>query len=156
MKKGKMYFANTPWGDLYLDEEFLSYGTLPMVFSLLDCSNRHYLAVCVSFRRDYEWLLITIESEDLINLIKDRVTLYQLLTKDDNEKASCMWRESSKIPEYSSLVKFQETDLPEDMYLELCVGDYEDYINKLESEKKSVHNGAFCKMSGHCKSTCLV
>jgi hypothetical protein len=134
-KKKDPYFTNTPWGNLYHDEEFLSHGNLPMVFSLTDTSKQHYLAVCVNFRKDYEWLLMSVEARELIDLITDEVTLSNLLVKEGNQKVHCIWREDAEHPEYTGMAQFPDALLPSDnVNLELLFGEYRHYLHRLESE----------------------
>jgi len=134
-KHKEPYFTNIPWGKLYRDEEFLSYGTLPMVFSLTDGSKQHYLAVCVNFRKDYEWLLVAVEARELIDLITDGVTLSNLLMKEGNQKVYCIWCEDAESLEYNGMVQFPNSLLPsENVNLELLFGEYRHYLRQLESE----------------------
>ncbi|MDX9825599.1 MAG: hypothetical protein RBU26_11735, partial [Sphaerochaeta sp.] len=108
MEHSGEYFKNSPWGNLSLDRTFLSYNTLPLVFSLLDTMGNHYLSICVSWHPDYEWLVIQTTAAELISLINDSTEFYE-----------CEQFPMGILPQ-------------KDVYLELDQDDFREYVLRLQ------------------------
>ncbi len=117
MEHSGEYFKNSPWGNLSLDRTFLSYNTLPLVFSLLDAAGNHYLSICVSWHPDYEWLVIQATVAELISLINDSTEFYEC-------------------------EQFPIEILPQkDVYLELDQDDFREYVLRLQQEQQTADIG---------------
>lgn len=136
MEHSREYFKNSPWGNLSLDRTFLSYNTLPLVFSLRDTMGNHYLCACVSWHPDYEWLVVEATTADLISLINDSTTLSTLLTAKGTRKMYCKWPEQSDSSEFYECEQFPIEILPQkDVYLELNQDDFKEYVLRLQQEQ---------------------
>lgn len=137
MEHSGEYFKYSPWGSLSLDRTFLSYNTLPLVFSLLDIAGNHYISICVSWHPDYEWLVIEVTAAELISLINDSITVSTLLTAKGRKKVYCKWPEQSDSIEYYEYEQFPLEILPQkDVYLELGQDDYREYVLQLQQEQQ--------------------
>lgn len=137
MEHSGEYFANSPWGSLSLDRKFLSYNTLPLVFSLLDTAGNHYVSICVSWHPDYEWLVVDATASELISLISDSITVSNLLTAKGKKKIYGKWPEHADSIEYYEYEQFPVDILPqENAYLELNQEEYSDYVAQLLNEQK--------------------
>ena len=142
MEHSGEYFKNSPWGNLSLDRTFLSYNTLPLVFSLLDTMGNHYLCTCVSWHPDYEWLVIQATVAELISLINDSITLSTLLTTMGTRKMYCKWPEHSDSSEFYECEQFPIEILPQkDVYLELDQDDFREYVLRLQQEQQTADIG---------------
>ena len=96
---------------------FLSYNTLPLVFSLLDAAGNHYVSICVSWHLDYEWLVIQATAAELISLINDSTEFYEC-------------------------EQFPIEILPQkDVYLELDQDDFREYVLRLQQEQQTADIG---------------
>ncbi len=138
MEQSRKYFTNSPWGNLFFDQAFLSYNTLPLVFSLRDAERNHYLSICISWHHDYEWLLMDVTASELLALMHDSLSIFALLTKTGKKKVHCKWPEHAESAEYNVYLEFPPELLPqEDVYLQLNLDLYKEYVFQLQDESKN-------------------
>lgn len=140
MKSRKVYFENVPnIGDLKIDEVFFDFEYVPILFSCIDNNNNLYLCVCAEIRKTQQWVISPISSKLLIEMLQDKITIFQAFELSYNSKIFAEYSKDSGIT-YKS-IEFQGLDLlllPEkDEYLE-DEESFVEYINSLNDNYQTI------------------
>lgn len=78
-----LYFNTLHLGRLYMNKIYFSYESEPILFLLLDNSNRLYFCNCFEIRDRYEWLISRITNSQLLKLVQKEITIRDLILSSD-------------------------------------------------------------------------
>lgn len=114
-----------------LDKILFEFEFIPVLFSCVDKYNNFYLCLCSEIRKYQEWIVTAIEPKMMIDLLKDRITIYDAFKNLNSKKTIITYKEKKIASEEKDFDEINERLLPDrNEYLE-DEGMLTDYINKL-------------------------
>lgn len=135
MKK-KIYFENiTDIGDIFLDEIFLEFERIPVLFTCKDTKNRLFLCLCSEIRGIQKWTLVRTTASIIIAMLNDDITMYQAFEQSGNEVVLLSYKkEFGKIKrETKSFSEVNELNFPEKGEFLKDFETHEEYIKELKA-----------------------
>lgn len=132
-----IFFGNIPnIGDLFINKILLEYELEPVIFVCKDSYNNFFLCICDDFiDTNRSWIVVKLTVQDLLDVIKDRITLLFAFKKSDNKTIVIDYCSDKNTYDYHMIdfSDIDENELPyEDQYLNEKENLY-DYIDYLKS-----------------------
>ncbi|MBV7271642.1 hypothetical protein JMF89_04060 [Clostridiaceae bacterium UIB06] len=131
----KPYFENIK-GVGSLDIEYIIFESeYPVLFTCRDTYNNLYLCLCCDIRNEQRWIISKTNSQVVIDMLSDKITLYDSLRSpyDKNYVVTWSYVEQKETVLECQFSEMDELDLPvKDEYIEAEDGEFEEYIGDLE------------------------
>ena len=135
MKK-EPYFEDVPcFGDLYL-EKILFQDECPIFFTLCNSEGeQRFIGVCCEIRGEQRWLVATINTKTIIELLSDDITIREAFEADNQAYISIVWKPDYEKEKYKFYSRFDvpRNDLPSGGVHFQAEGEFDDYIRLLKS-----------------------
>ena len=135
MKIPNPYFENVPnYGNLSVEEVFYEDGYL-ILFVLKSEKGQRFLAYCCEIRNEQRWILSQVSNQDLIDLIHNKVSVYNILT-NTMEHIVVVRNYETRTESFKPILThdLDELDLhAKEEFLDVDIEDYETYLSKLET-----------------------
>lgn len=119
-----------------LDIEYVFFeANYPILFSCTDIMNNLYLCVCYDNRKEQSWIISKTTSKMIIDMLSDKITLYDSLKSPYNKNYIIRWSYKYKKEDVFEVefININELDLPtKGEYLDAEIGEFDEYIKKLK------------------------
>lgn len=137
MKIPKPYFKDVgEIGDLDMDYIFFE-DTYPIFFVCSDKKDKKYICMCCDIVNEQRWIVAPIRQNDIINMLRNRITLRELFIKRKGKRFIITWDGEIETNKEVEIEEICSCDLPKvgEFYdgeeEELC-----DYVNYIKSKKE--------------------
>lgn len=125
-------------GVLYIDQVFLEFEKIPILFSCVDESDNLYLCLCSEIRKIQRWIISPIDNTLLIDMLKDKITIYEAFINSVESKLVIEYNKQNEGQLKIEKVKFSsltQYDLPDEGEFLEDEESFCDYIKKLETKR---------------------
>lgn len=137
MKIPNPYFENVlDYGNLRMEQIIVEYD-YPLLSVLIDDKKNRYLSMCFDTRGSQQWLIASISSERLIELLTNRITLDAPYRESQTKIIYAVRNYETKVETFCEM---QPIDIPDENlpakgeYLEAEENEWETYIEQLQKE----------------------
>ncbi len=131
-----IFFKDIPGiGDLILDKILFEFEGDPIIAICKDEKSNRYLCICDDVIEKYSWIVTSISTDMLIELLKGEITLLSPFkeSKDKIVIADCNFDSDEYIYTFSEFNSIDKNELPhKDQYL-IRTEDFKDYIDVLSN-----------------------
>jgi hypothetical protein len=78
----KIYFEKLPfYGDLYIEEVYLEFENIPVLFSCYNENHKKFLCMCSEIRGIQKWTMAQIDKKVLEDMEKGKISVYNAFAR---------------------------------------------------------------------------